>query len=68
MHNKTPNAVAKQLKGMSMNAEDAITNIAGLLNAGMLLMNTECHRCLGVELVNIAHDYAHEVSKGGNDA
>ncbi|KGA39558.1 hypothetical protein KU75_21860 [Pectobacterium odoriferum] len=68
MPNKTQDAVIEEFAGMAMHPEDAITNIAGLLNAGMFLMNTKCHRNIGVELINIAHDYACEVSKGGNHA
>ncbi|MCL6325007.1 hypothetical protein [Pectobacterium polaris] len=68
MPNNTQNAAANPFKGMAMNAEDAITNIAGLLNAGMFLMNTERHRSVGIELIDIAHDYACEVSKGGSHA
>ncbi|WP_233967575.1 hypothetical protein [Pectobacterium polaris] len=68
MPNNVQNAVTEEFKGMAMAPEDAITNIAGLLNAGMFLMNTKCHRSVGIELINIAHDYACEVSKGGSHA
>ncbi|AIU88101.1 hypothetical protein [Pectobacterium odoriferum] len=68
MPNNAQNAVTEEFKGMAMDPEDAITNIAGLLNAGMFLMNTKCHRSVGIELINIAHDYACEVSKGGSHA
>ncbi|WP_226052960.1 hypothetical protein [Dickeya chrysanthemi] len=67
MPNHEQNTIAEQFKGMSMNAEDALINIAGLLNAGMFLLNTE-HHSVDIELISISHDYACEVSKGGNDA
>ncbi|MFJ5408116.1 hypothetical protein [Pectobacterium punjabense] len=68
MTNNAQNAAANPFKGMAMNAEGAISNIAGLLNAGMFLMNTDRHRSMGIELIDIAHEYACEVSKGGNHA
>lgn len=66
MSNNAQNVAANHFKEASMNADDAINDIAGLLSAGLFLMNIERHHSVGLELIIIAHDYAREVSKGGD--
>lgn len=68
MPNNAQSVAANQFKGAPMNADDAINNIAGLLSAGLFLMNIEHHHSVGLELIIIAHDYAREISKGGSHA